>query len=65
MNPLTLKDTIKAFHKIGRPLCVEGSPGVGKTQIIQQSAEELNIKCITKHLPTMLVEEFGLSLIHI
>ena len=31
MNPLTLKDTIKAFHKIGRPLCVEGSPGVGKT----------------------------------
>ena len=60
MNPLTLKDTIKAFHKIGRPLCVEGSPGVGKTQIIQQSAEELNIKCITKHLPTMLVEDFGI-----
>lgn len=60
MNPKNLKSVVKSYHKLNRSLCIEGSPGVGKTQIVQQSAKELGVKCITKHLPTMLVEDFGI-----
>ena len=60
MNPQSLMKTVKAFHKVQRSMCVEGSPGVGKTQIIQASAKSMGIPCITKHLPTMLVEDFGI-----
>ena len=60
MNPKNLKAVVKSYHNLHRSLCVEGSPGVGKTQIIQAAAQELGIKCITKHLPTMLVEDFGI-----
>ena len=60
MNPKNLKNVIKSYHRMRRSVCVEGSPGVGKTQIIQQSAREMNIPCVVKHLPTMLVEDFGI-----
>ena len=63
MNPSELKTAIKAAHRVKRSLCIEGPPGIGKTQIVEQAARELGIPCIVRHLPTMLVED--LSLIHI
>jgi hypothetical protein len=40
-------------------VCIEGPPGGGKTTIVQQVAEDLGVPYIEKHLPTMLVEDFG------
>ena len=60
MNPTELKTAIKAAHRVRRSVCIEGPPGIGKTQIVEQAARELGIPCIVKHLPTMLVEDFGI-----
>lgn len=60
MNPTDLANTIKAHHSIQRSLCIEGSPGCGKTEIVRQCAASLGIPIIERHLPTMLVEDFGI-----
>ena len=60
MRPQLLKDTlIKAYHK-KRPVCIEGAPGGGKTTVVREVARELEIGYIEKHMPTMLVEDFGM-----
>ena len=60
MRATTLKDTLKALFPIQRTVCIEGPPGGGKTTIVHQAAEEMGITCIERHMPTMLVEDFGI-----
>ena len=52
--------SITALYPILRPLMIAGSPGGGKTSIVKQVAKALGIPLIVKHLPTMLVEDFGI-----
>lgn len=60
MRATVLKDTLKALFPLRRTVCIEGAPGGGKTTIVQQVAEELGVPCIERHMPTMLVEDFGI-----
>jgi len=60
MRATLLKDTLKSLNKQQRTVCIEGSPGGGKTTIVHQVAKELNIPCVELHMPTMLVEDFGI-----
>lgn len=59
MRPRLLKDTIKSLFPKQRTVCIEGPPGGGKTTIVEECAEELGVRYIEKHMPTMLVEDFG------
>ena len=61
MRAKLLKETLTSlWNKQNlRPVVIEGAPGGGKTSIVQQVASDLNIGYIEKHLPTMLVEDFG------
>ena len=52
--------TIKDLYPIRRSVCIEGPPGGGKTSIVQQVATDLGIEYIHLHMPTMLVEDFGI-----
>tara|TARA_R110002126_G_scaffold10136_10_gene45623 strand:- start:14 stop:1012 length:999 start_codon:yes stop_codon:yes gene_type:complete len=60
MRSLTLKATLKALFSQHRTVCVEGMPGGGKTTIVHAVARELGVHYIEKHMPTMLVEDFGI-----
>ena len=60
MRATTLKATLSALFPIQRTVCIEGSPGGGKTTIVHELAKELDVPCIEKHMPTMLVEDFGI-----
>lgn len=60
MRATLLKETIKSLFPITRTLCIEGAPGGGKTTIVHEVANELGIPCIERHMPTMLVEDFGI-----
>jgi hypothetical protein len=60
MRATLLKDTLKSLVKVGRSVAIEGPPGGGKTSIVHQVAEELDLPIIEKHMPTMLVEDFGI-----
>lgn len=63
MRPQTLTATLKSLVSIKRTVCVEGPPGGGKTTIVQDVAESLGYHYIERHLPTMLVEDFGIPVI--
>jgi len=60
MRAQLFKQTIKALYPIKRPVCIEGAPGGGKTTIVQELAEEMGVGYIHRHMPTMLVEDFGI-----
>lgn len=60
MRATLLKETLKSLFPIRRTVCIEGAPGGGKTTIVHQVANELEVPIIEKHLPTMLVEDFGI-----
>lgn len=60
MRPKQLSETLKALFAVNRTVCVEGSPGGGKTSIIRQVAEDLGVAYIERHLPTSLPEDFGI-----
>jgi hypothetical protein len=62
MRPNELKETLAALFAVKRAVCVEGPPGGGKTTIVRQVAEELGVQYIEKHMPTMLVEDFGIPM---
>ena len=64
MRSSTLKATLKSLVAINRTVCIEGSPGGGKTTIVQDVATELNLHYIERHMPTMLVEDFGIPTIN-
>lgn len=59
MRAELVKETIKSLFPTKRTVVVVGKPGGGKTSIIRQSAKEMGIGYIENHLPTMLVEDFG------
>jgi len=61
MRAENIKKTIMDFYNsTKRPVVVTGSPGGGKTSIVEQVADDLGIEYIHKHMPTMLVEDFGI-----
>jgi len=62
MRPSTLKATLKAMIQGGKNIYIEGSPGLGKTQIVQQAIKELgeNFHAIFRHGPTMQPEDLAL-----
>jgi len=60
MRATLLKETIKSLFPITRTLSIEGAPGGGKTTIVHEVAQELGVPCIERHMPTMLVEDFGI-----
>jgi hypothetical protein len=60
MRATLLKSTINALFPITRTLCIEGPPGGGKTTIVHEAARDLGVPCIERHMPTMLVEDFGI-----
>jgi len=59
----TVKDLYKAYlsgqDKHPSTIAIEGPPGGGKTSVVHQCGEELDIPVIELHMPTMLVEDFG------
>jgi hypothetical protein len=60
MRATLLKQTIKELFPIQRTICIEGPPGGGKTTIVHEAAEEMAVPVVEKHMPTMLVEDFGI-----
>lgn len=59
MKASLLKDTIKSYYPLNIPLVITGPPGGGKTSIVKQTVREMRKPCITVHMPTALVEDFG------
>jgi hypothetical protein len=60
MRASLLNTTLQALIKLGRSVAIEGAPGGGKTTIVHQVAEAIGLPVIEKHMPTMLVEDFGI-----
>jgi len=60
MRATLLKDTLKALIPTGRTVAIEGAPGGGKTTIVHEVGRELGLPVIERHMPTMLVEDFGI-----
>jgi hypothetical protein len=65
MRPSELKALIGDRFKAGikRPLLVESSPGIGKTQIASQVATELGIGFQAIHAPLLQPEDYGFPVI--
>jgi hypothetical protein len=60
MRPELLKSTLKALIESRRTVCIEGAPGGGKTSIVREVSENMGLAYIEQHMPTMLVEDFGI-----
>ena len=60
VTPEVMKNTIKTLFTVKRAVAIEGPPGGGKTSICAQAAEELGVGYIEIHMPTTLVEDFGI-----
>jgi hypothetical protein len=60
MRASLLKSTLSALIPAGRSVAIEGAPGGGKTTIVHEVAESLGLPIVEKHMPTMLVEDFGI-----
>jgi hypothetical protein len=60
MKASSILDLIKTVYPTRRTLCIESSPGTGKTSIVRQAAGELEVPYHEIHLPTSLVEDFGI-----
>lgn len=66
MRPSLVAATIRARIKEGirRPLYIVGSPGLGKTQLPKQVAEDLGIGFQCIHVPTLQPEDCGLPIVN-
>lgn len=62
MRPNDIHAVITSLFPIRRSVCIEGPPGGGKTSIVRQVASDLGVQYIERHMPTMLVEDFGIPL---
>lgn len=51
---------IKELYPLKRSICIESSPGTGKTSVVKQAANELGVPLILIHAPTMLIEDTGI-----
>ena len=60
MRATLLKDTLKSLIPLGRSVAIEGPPGGGKTTIVHEVAEAMGLPVVERHMPTMLVEDFGI-----
>lgn len=60
MRSQLLLDTLVALFAVKRTVCVEGPPGGGKTTIVAEAAKRLGVDYRELHMPTMLVEDFGI-----
>jgi len=60
MRATLLKETLKSLFPLQRTVCIEGSPGGGKTTMVHELGEELQVPVVERHMPTMLVEDFGI-----
>jgi hypothetical protein len=65
MRPSEMKNEIKARIKaeIKRPILIESSPGLGKTQIAAQIAKDLGISFKAIHAPLLQPEDYGFPVI--
>lgn len=65
MRPSELKALIVSRFKAGikRPVLVEGPPGIGKTQIAAQAAEEVSVEFKSIHAPLLQPEDYGFPVI--
>jgi hypothetical protein len=65
MKPSELKSLVKArfTNNIPRSIYITGSPGVGKTQIVEQVAKELEVGFKVIHAPLLQPEDYGFPVI--
>ena len=63
MRATLLKQTLQSLFPIQRTVSIEGAPGGGKTTMVHEVAKALDVPCIEVHMPTMLVEDFGIPTI--
>lgn len=63
MRPSLLSSTLISLISINRTTAIEGPPGGGKTTIARGVAKSLGLHYIERHLPTMLVEDFGIPVL--
>lgn len=63
MRPQLLAETIKAHHRIGRAMLIEGEPGVGKSTVPKQVAADLGIGFGIINVPLKLQEDYGMPVI--
>jgi len=49
MKPLEMVGTLREFCKRGKPILLTGSPGIGKTEVVQSVAEELGYTLKLSH----------------
>ena len=65
MKPSEIKALLISRFKAGikRPVHLESSPGVGKTQIVGQVAKELGIAFKTIHAPLLQPEDYGFPVV--
>ena len=65
MKPSEFMNLIVSRFKAGikRPLIVESSPGLGKTQIAKQAADELGVGFMAIHAPLLQPEDYGFPII--
>lgn len=59
MRPSLLASTLESLFSIRRTVLIEGSPGVGKTSVPRMVAAKLGWQYVERHIPTMIVEDFG------
>lgn len=69
MQPKLLKDTLVSLAKVRRPVLIEGPPGLGKTQLVQQIAKDFaasgdDYGFVQLHAPLMQPEDFGMPIVN-
>lgn len=60
MKPSLLEKTLPSLITKKASVYITGAPGGGKTSLVHQVTKAMNYDLIEKHVPTMLVEDFGI-----
>lgn len=64
MRASLLSSTLVSLVTLGRPTLIEGSPGLGKTEIVRQVANTMGIGFIHLHAPLMQPEDYGMPVVN-